>query len=165
MDEIKIPVFLLESWEQMLLVALLVIILLSVKADCGSLNENDPHRLRRSGTIRKYGLFGIEMSLLEEVCHWGVGYEVSNAQARPSIPLFLCRLLIPMYNSQPLSGGAIRFQMLKPGPVSLSFYAACWSRCIIHSTCLPVWCHASWNDNDRINIWNCNRAPIKCFPL
>jgi len=29
------------------------------------------------------------VALLEEVCHWGVGFGVSNAQAQPSVSLFL----------------------------------------------------------------------------
>lgn len=52
----------------MLLMTWLVTILLSAKVDCGSVNENGPHGLRGSGTIRKYGVVGIGVSLLEEVC-------------------------------------------------------------------------------------------------
>ena len=28
-----------------------------------------------------------DVTLLEEVCHWGMGFRVSNAQARPSVSL------------------------------------------------------------------------------
>ena len=34
-------------------------------------------------------LIGGGMALLEEVCHLGVGFEVSNAQAESSVSLFL----------------------------------------------------------------------------
>ena len=34
-----------------------------------------------SGTVRRRGLVGIGVDLLEEVCHWGwMGFEVSNVQ-------------------------------------------------------------------------------------
>ena len=46
------------------------------------LNENDLWRSIGSGTLGG-------VALLEEVCHWGAGFEVSEAQARPSIILFL----------------------------------------------------------------------------
>jgi hypothetical protein len=39
-----------------------------------------------SGTIRRYGLTGGGVTLLEEVCHLGVGFEVSfYAQVQPSM--------------------------------------------------------------------------------
>lgn len=34
------------------------------------------------------------MGLLEEMCPWGMGFRVSNAEAKPSASLF-CHLLIP----------------------------------------------------------------------
>jgi hypothetical protein len=40
---------------------------------CGDFNENDPHRLIERGTIRKYGLVGIGVALLEEVDHFRGG--------------------------------------------------------------------------------------------
>jgi hypothetical protein len=36
---------------------------------CGGLNENEFHRFTRSGTIQRYGLVGVGMTLLEEMCH------------------------------------------------------------------------------------------------
>jgi hypothetical protein len=52
-----------------------------------------PHRLIGSGIIRRCGLVGIGVVLLKDVCHWGVGSEVPDAQARPSVSLFCCCLL------------------------------------------------------------------------
>lgn len=36
-----------------------------------SLNENSPHRLTGSGTIRRCKFVGASVALLEESCHWG----------------------------------------------------------------------------------------------
>lgn len=54
---------------------------------CGSLNENVPHRLIGSSTIRA-------MALLEELSS-GVGFQVSGALARSSValPADRCRTL------------------------------------------------------------------------
>ena len=41
---------------------------------CGSFKENGPHRLIGRGIIGG-------VTLLEEVYHWGVGFEVSKAEA------------------------------------------------------------------------------------
>ena len=37
----------------------------------GSLNVIGPHKLTGSGIIRKCGLVGVDMVLLEKVCHCG----------------------------------------------------------------------------------------------
>lgn len=54
---------------------------------------NDPHKLIdwSVGTdiIRRCDLIGAGVALLEKVCHWRQGFEVSNAQARPSLSLSL----------------------------------------------------------------------------
>jgi hypothetical protein len=42
-------------------------------------------RPKGSGTIRKHGLVGVGVALLEEVCHYEAGFEVSYAQAIPSV--------------------------------------------------------------------------------
>lgn len=39
------------------------------KIDCGSWNENGPHRSIGSGTNSRCALDGIGVVLLEEVCH------------------------------------------------------------------------------------------------
>ena len=44
---------------------------LSVVLVCGGLNENGPHRLIGSGTVGRFGLIGIGVTLLEEVCQGG----------------------------------------------------------------------------------------------
>ena len=31
--------------------------------------------------------------------------------------------------------------------------------------CLPARCHASYRDDNGLNLWNCQPAPIKYFPL
>ena len=51
--------------------------------------SNDLYRVTGSGTLRRCGHVGVGVALLEEVCHWGVDLEVSEAQARPSVTLFL----------------------------------------------------------------------------
>ena len=58
----------------------------------GGLNRCDPHGLMclnawlmYSSTIRKYGLVGIGVALLEKVCHWGAGFEISYAQGMPNV--------------------------------------------------------------------------------
>jgi hypothetical protein len=38
-----------------------------------------------SGTIRGFGLVAVCVALLEEMCHCGVGFEVLDAQASPSV--------------------------------------------------------------------------------
>lgn len=45
--------------------------------------------------IRRCGLVVVDMVLLEEVCHWVLGFGVWNAQARPSDSLSSCSLLDP----------------------------------------------------------------------
>ena len=49
------------------------------------MKENGLHRLIGSGTIQRRGLVGVGVVLLEEVGHRGMGFEVSDAQARPSV--------------------------------------------------------------------------------
>lgn len=50
------------------------------------MNEDAPHSLIGSDTIKKCSIVGVGM-VLEEVRHWGVGFEVSNVQASPSVSL------------------------------------------------------------------------------
>ena len=47
-----------------------------------------------SETTRSCGLVGVGVALLEEVCHWEVGFEVSEAVVKSSGPVTLCSLLI-----------------------------------------------------------------------
>lgn len=56
---------------------------------CGCLNKNGSYRPLDNGTIRRYSLVGIGIALLEEVCHWGEGFDVSYVQAKPSGSLSL----------------------------------------------------------------------------
>lgn len=50
--------------------------------NCGNLNEYDLHPPIRSSIIG-------DVALLREVCHWRVGFEAAEAQARPSSSFFL----------------------------------------------------------------------------
>lgn len=55
----------------------------------------------RKGTIRRRGLVGVGRALLAEVCHYGMGFEVSYLQAILSeIDSLLLLLWIKMQNSQ-----------------------------------------------------------------
>ena len=48
------------------------------------MNTNDAYRSIGSGTVRRNDIDGVVIALLEEVSPWGLGFEVSEAQARPS---------------------------------------------------------------------------------
>ena len=41
--------------------------------DYGSLNVFGPHKFIENGSTRKCGMVGVDMALLEEVCHCGSG--------------------------------------------------------------------------------------------
>ena len=90
-------------------------------AGCGGLNKNGPRRLIGSNTIRRYGLVGVGMAVLEEVCHWG---------------------------------RALRFQMPKPGPVSLSLPANLNVELSAASAapCLPACPHAYHHGDNGLNL-------------
>ena len=62
---------------------------------CGGLNENGPHRLTRSGTIRRCVLVGVDVALLEEVS-LRMGFEVSDAHSRPNVIHSSCCRYIQM---------------------------------------------------------------------
>ena len=60
---------------------------------CGDLNINGHHRLicldpwsRESGTLSEYGIVGVIVTLLEEVCHCGAGFKVLYAQLQLVCP-------------------------------------------------------------------------------
>jgi hypothetical protein len=106
----------------------------------GSLNMLGP---MGSGTIRKCGLVGIGVALLEEVCHcvgrfWGLLVLKLHPEQK-AVPSWL-----PLDQFIELSA---------PFP----------------APCLPSWCPASCHDNNGLNLWNCKPAPItwaayKCSP-
>ena len=53
---------------------------------CGGLNRFGPHWPIGSGIIRRCGLIGVDVALLEEVCHCGAGALRSpSAQAPPIV--------------------------------------------------------------------------------
>ena len=69
--------------------------LLLMQGLCGNLNENGPHRLTGSELFEELGRVSWSTcGLVGEGCHgvraWGVDFEVSNAQARTNLSLFLC---------------------------------------------------------------------------
>ena len=47
----------------------------------GSLNVIILYTSKESSTIRRCGLVEVDVALLKEVCHYGVDFEVSFAQA------------------------------------------------------------------------------------
>lgn len=96
---------------------------------CDRLVENGPHRPIGGGTMRKCCLIGRRMSL-------GVGFKVSDAQARPNVTL---SLLFPASTDT---------ELLANSP----------------ALCLPVCHHASWTDKNGLNP-NCKPTSVKCFPV
>ena len=44
------------------------------RVEYGSLNVNGPHKLIGSGSTRMCSFVGVDMVLLEEVCHCGGGF-------------------------------------------------------------------------------------------
>jgi hypothetical protein len=75
-----------------------------------------------SGTIRRCGVAGVGVALLEELCHFGAGFAVSYAQATPSVAQ---SLLLPVDHDVEL--------LAPPGP---------------HAGC----CHAFCQDNNGLNL-------------
>jgi hypothetical protein len=93
-----------------------------------------------SGTIRRCGLVGEGVALLEEVCHWGwggAGFEVSCAQTLPSVEdshLFL----LPVDQDVELTASLA--PCLSPAP------------CLPTVPCLPGCCHGNLHDDNRLNL-------------
>jgi len=108
---------------------------------CGDLNGYELHSVWAwplgSGSIRRCGLIGADVILLEEVCHYGAGFEASYAQATPSVTY---SLLLLAYHDVELSAPSL-------------------------ASCLLAFCHVSCCDDNGQNLWRYNLAPIKCFPL
>jgi hypothetical protein len=112
---------------------------------CSTLNRYGPHRFMcwdawpiSFGTIRRYGLVGVGMALLEKVCH--CGGHTSRSPMIKLCPVWKTVSLLPMDQDAEL-----------PAPSSIPY--------------LPSCCHASHRDNNGLNLWNCKSAPIKCLPL
>ena len=89
--------------------------------------------------VWKPGLWGVTLSggvvLLEEVCHCRASFEVSYAQALPSMEY---SLQLPMYQN---------VELLAP------------------STSYLPGSGVSHDDDNGLNLWNCKAATIKYFPL
>jgi hypothetical protein len=68
----------------------------------------------------------------------------------------------PWRNCVPGSEWALRFQILKPCPVSLSLPTVYWYRCRTTSTgpCLPACHHASYYDDNGLNLWTVNQPQL-----
>ena len=108
---------------------------------CSGLNRFGPHRLMclnmldpGSGTIRKYGLVGIGVALLEKVFHVVGG---------------LGNLLLTDWKTA---------VFCLPPEQDVQFSAPL-------APCLPECCHDSRHDDNGLNLWTCEPAPIKCCPL
>jgi hypothetical protein len=88
-----------------------------------------------SGTLRRCGLVGVGLALLEEESWWGWALR-SYAQAQPSVkrepPSWL-----PSYQDVEL--------LAPPAP------------------CLPVCCHASHYYDNGLNLWNCKIHRLNVF--
>lgn len=82
-----------------------------------------PHRFTGSGTIEKYGLVGIGVAVLEEMCQWGWTLSFKMFKTGPVSHSFLL-------STDP----DVEFSATSPGP------------------CLPVCCHDSYHDNIGLNL-------------
>jgi hypothetical protein len=87
------------------------------------------------GTIKRYGLVGVVVALLEEVCHCGVGFETLLLAAHELVSSVCLKNKIQ--NSQLLS----------------------------HHACLAGHCHASCHDDNDLNHRTCKSVPFQGFPL
>jgi len=100
------------------------------------LNKFGPQRLIwMLGIIRRCGLVGVSVTLLEEVSHcvgglWGLLVVKFHL-------VWNSPLLLPVDQDAELS-------VLSPAP------------------CLPRCCHASCHDDNGLNIRNCKPVPVKC---
>ena len=74
--------------------------------------------------IRRCGLVGVGVALLEEVCHCGGGFEISCAQGTPRVTH---SLLLPLDQA---------VELLAPSPAS----------------CLPARHHTSYHDENGLNL-------------
>ena len=75
-------------------------------------------------SIKRYGLVGVGVTLMKEVCHWEVDFQVSDAQARA---MAHSTLLLPADPDGELSA---------PSP----------------SPYMPAHSHASHHGNDRLSL-------------
>jgi hypothetical protein len=103
---------------------------------CGGFKKNGSHRSIGSGPIGRCSLAGVKCDLVGRSMSLEAGFEVSDAQAMPSVTLFLL-----------------------PANPDVELSATCVA------PCLPVCYHASCHDNNGLNLWTCRPAPIKCFLL
>lgn len=103
---------------------------------CGGLKKNGPHRLIRSGTIRRYDLVGVNVALLEEACHlgWALWFQMLKpglvSHSLPSACQSVCEALSHLSST------------MSACPTSCSHY-----------------------DDNGLKLWTCKPAPVKCLPL
>jgi hypothetical protein len=70
-------------------------------AVCGGLNENGPHRPIGRSLIRRCGLVGVGVALLEKVCYWRLALRFQMLKTGlVAVSLPACCLLILMKTSQ-----------------------------------------------------------------
>ena len=99
-----------------------------------------------SGAIRRCGLVGVGVALLEEVTYCGGELsgsydEGGSAQYKRELPpscLQMTLLAVFKSKSRTLGSSSTRSACMMP--------------------CFPPW----WNE---LNLWNCNPGPLKCLPL
>ena len=97
-------------------------------------------------TIRRCGLIGGSVALLEKVCHcggrlWGAMLKLHPVWKDPSPSCLQKRIFFYLPLDQDV-------ELLAPPAL-----------------CLPADWQASCCDDNGLNLWNCKPAPIKCCPL
>lgn len=89
-----------------------------------------------SDTVRGYGLIGVCLTLLEEVCHHG-GRLCGLIYAQATISVVQNLLLLPLDLDVELLASSAQ--------------------------CQPLYCHPMCHDNNQLNLRNCRLASIKWF--
>lgn len=96
---------------------------------CGGLDRSGPRRPMSlnigSGTVSRYGLVGVGVTLLEEPCHCGESFEFSYIQVMPSGAHSLYFLSVDQ---------DIELSVPSPAP------------------CLPAHCHSSHHDSNGLDL-------------
>lgn len=128
---------LLEIWIAFvsILSTLCILSLTAIHCYCGSLNENCPHWLIGTGTIGRHNLVGVDVALLEEVCHCG------SALKSQKLKLGLVCLILFLMPAD---------SDIEPSATSPAH-------------CLPMCHHVSHHDNNELNLWTKNQPQLNVF--
>ena len=108
---------------------------------CGDLNKNGLHRTIGSGTIRKYGLAGIDVALLEEVYGEGQALrfqKLKPCQAMPSATVSLPAPCLPVLPCFCHDDNGVNFWSVSPPLFSVSFYKACCGQGVSSQWWTPI---------------------------